>query len=731
MRRLSARWMLPYRDSGDHGVSVTERMAQRLATQRRHGFVGRRRELDAFLRLVGDPGQGSVLYVWGPGGVGKTTLLTQFATLAADAGRLVVRVDGRDVPPVMSAMLAAVATACGCDPAEEPLTALGDRSGLVLLVDTVERLTALDRWLRENLLPALSADTVTVLAGREPPSLGWRTDPGWRGLVHAVQLDNLTAAESVALLERRGIPADRHAEALAFTHGHPLALALVADVIAQGGEEVRPTHLPGVMAALLSRLVDTVPTPEHRRALEACAQVLTLSEPLLAELLNVPDALDLFEWLRGLSIIEAGQRGLFPHDVARDALGAELRWRHPQRYADLHRRAGAYYRRRFSEVQVPLRQQVLVDYVFLHRDNPVLGPFVTGSAESGTDLRTLSAAPASDAERDSVLGMVKRHEGAAASELAGYWMSRQPDCVHLIHGPDGEVLGLIGTVALERVTQDDRRRDPAVDRACAYLDRRAPLREGDRAGLFRFWMQTEGYQELGPVQLFIMLYFVGYYLSTQRLAHSFVYYADPDQWANICAYSDMQRLPEADFDVGDRRYGVYGHDWRTTPPLAWLQLLGERELADEPLDVGPSTASAGPVDTRRLGDDDFAAAVKAALRDLGQASGLRASPLLYTPLVSARVPVDADTQTREAELRARIRAAAARLEASPRERRGFRALHHTYLQPAETQAAAAELLDLPTTTYRRHLATGVAHLIELLRQDDLDADRTGVARPEG
>ncbi|HEY5877691.1 MAG TPA: AAA family ATPase [Nakamurella sp.] len=708
---------------------MTERMSERLATQRRHGFVGRRREIDTFLRLVGDAGQGSVLFVSGPGGVGKTTLLTRFAALAADAGRLVVRVDGRDVAPVRSALLAEIATACGCDPAAEPLTALGERSGLVLLVDTAERLTALDRWLREDLLPALSADTVAVLAGREPPSVGWRTDPGWRGLVHALQLDNLTAAESVALLERRGIPAERHAEALAFTHGHPLALALVADVIAQGGDQVPPAHLPGVMTALLSRLVDTVPTSEHRRALEACAQVLTLSEPLLAELLQVPDALATFDWLRGLSIIEAGPRGLFPHDVARDALGAELRWRHQQRYADLHRRAGAYYRRRFNEVPVPLRQQVLVDYVFLHRDNPVLGPIVTGSAESGTDLRALSAAPASDAERGLVLDMVERHEGAAASELAGYWISRQPDCVHLIRGPDGDVLGLIGTLALERVTQDDRRRDPAVDRTCAYLDRTAPLREGERAGLFRFWMQTDGYQELGPVQLFIMLYFVGYYLSTLRLAHSFVYYADPDLWAQICAYSDMQRLPEADFEVDNRRYGVYGHDWRTTPPLAWLQLLGERELVDQPLNLGTSTASAGSVDTHRLCDDDFAAAVKVALRDLGQARGLRGSPLLYAPLISARVSAHADTRIREAELRARIREAATRLEASPRERRGFRALHHTYLQPAATQAAAAELLDLPTTTYRRHLATGVARLTELLRQDDLDADRTDVARP--
>ena len=35
----------------------------------------------------------------------------------------------------------------------------------------------------------------------------------------------------------------------------------------------------------------------------------------------------LFEWLRGLSFVESGADGLFPHDLARDVLDADLRWR--------------------------------------------------------------------------------------------------------------------------------------------------------------------------------------------------------------------------------------------------------------------------------------------------------------------------------------------------------------------------------------------------------------------
>lgn len=562
---------------------------------------------------------------------------------------------------------------------------------------------------------------MAVLAGREPPSTAWRTDPGWHGLVHTVALQNLSAADSAALLERRGVPSEQFADAFAFTRGHPLALALVADVVAQGGDTQVARKLPGVVGTLLGTLIDTVPTVRQRRALDACAQVMTTTEPLLAVLLDDPEANEVFAWLRGLSIIESGPRGLFPHDVARDALNVELRWRHPEQYAEIHRRAGAYYRDRFYSVPIPQQPQVLVDYVFLHRDNPVLGPLVTDTATAGLDLRSLMATPATNEETTVVREIVASHGGSEAADLAEYWMTRQPGSMLLVRGPDGEVVGLVGTVALQEVTEGDRRRDVAVDRVCTFLEHQAALTPEDVAGFFRFWMQRDHYQELGAVQLFITLQFVRYYLSTPRLAATFVYYADPELWADICAYADLSRIHAADFEIGGRSYGVYWHDWRRTGPLAWLQLLAEREIAAAPLDVPGGAAAGASVATVQLADADFARAVKAALTGLGRAEGLRDSPLLRSALVMSRVPQDADDRTRSDELRQLISEAAARLEASPRDRRAYRALHHTYLQPAATQAAAAELLDLPMTTYRRHLAAGIHRLTEILRQEDLDA----------
>lgn len=68
-----------------------------------------------------------------------------------------------------------------------------------------------------------------------------------------------------------------------------------------------------------------VPGPAHRAALEACALVRLTTKALLAAMLESPDAHDLFEWLRNLSSIESGSQGIFPHDLAREALAADVR----------------------------------------------------------------------------------------------------------------------------------------------------------------------------------------------------------------------------------------------------------------------------------------------------------------------------------------------------------------------------------------------------------------------
>ncbi|MFC4049002.1 AAA family ATPase [Actinomadura syzygii] len=684
---------------------MAQRLADRLATARRRGFVGRQDELARFRSSLENEDAPRVVFVHGPGGVGKTALLHQFGWLGERQGRRCVWLDGRELAPVASAVVAALGAQIrgGPDEDEDPLTAIGEVPDLLLLIDTLEALAPLDRWLREELIPRLPDDALAVLSGRERPSLGWRADPGWRELLETMPLDNLGPADGRRMLAARGFPDADSDTALAFTRGHPLALALVADARVQRRSTVAPTT-PDVIAALLRSFVDTVPSPDHRAALEACAQVFGLTEPLLAAMLDRSSAAPLFEWLRGLSIIEYGPRGLYPHDLVREVLAAEARWRNPDGHAAVQRRAAAYYRAQFQRAGGAAQQDLLLDFAYLHRDSSVLKPFLGKMGPGGTDADTLQATTATEKDRPILRSWVLAHEGPASADLFDHWTARQPQGFLVVRDEEGAPVGFSLQLAIEEMDDGDRRADPLAAEATAHLNRSGGLSGPETARLVRFWMDRDAYQDISRVQTFITLQFSRAYLSIPFLAWTFLTFRDPDFWADGCGHLDYHRIPSADVEVGGHRYGVYGHDWRSVPPLAWLSRMADREARP------PSPPGQPPLER-----PEFAEAVRTALRDLGRADGLRDSALLRTGLANPANGTD-----RPAALRDAIHEGAALLETSPRDRRAFRALHHTYLRPAGTQQLAAELLGLPMTTYRRHLAAGIERLTDILWQKELD-----------
>ena len=79
------------------------------------------------------------------------------------------------------------------------------------------------------------------------------------------------------------------------------------------------------------------PVQPTAQALAVCAHLRFTTEELLADILGHDQAAELFAWLRDLPFIERGPRGLFPHDLAREVLDADLRWRDRATYQTLHR----------------------------------------------------------------------------------------------------------------------------------------------------------------------------------------------------------------------------------------------------------------------------------------------------------------------------------------------------------------------------------------------------------
>lgn len=686
-------------------------LADRLAAVRRQRLVKRTAECELFQQaLTATELPFHVLYILGPGGVGKTTLLTEFTHIATTAGIAHLYLDGRNLEANPPLFLVNLQRALGLPPEQSFFAYLAEHNArFVLFIDTYELLSGLDHWLREEFLPNLPGTVLTVLTSRNPPSLEWRTDPGWRQLLHILPLRNLTADESRLFLEKRQIPLDQQAAVLAFTRGHPLALALVADAFAQHPTmHFQPDDAPDIIATLVERFMQGAPTPAHQAALEVCAMVRLTTEGLLGAMLGLDDARALFTWLHALSFIETQARGIFPHDLARAALAADLRWRNPARHAALYQQARGYYLHQFTHSDTLVQQQALADYLYLDRDHPLVRPYFEWQDSGAILIET-----ARPADHPTLLAMINDHEGVEAAHLAAAWLQQQPQGARLLRDARGAPQGLLILVTLPEDAPDLTPRDPATAAVWRYLAQEAPLRPGETAVLARFWLARDHYQAVSSVQSRIFLHLVQQALTSPQLAYSLIACADPDFWRDIFAYIHFARLPNTDFGQGARRYGLYGHDWRVQPALQWLQTVGATAEAPAP----PRTPQAAAQTTyAQLSEAEFGAALREALRTLNAPNALNRNLLLGTRLVAQRAGPQSNTVQRAAALKAIVQDALAALQATPRLLKLYRALYHTYFQPAPTQEEAAELLDLPFSTYRRHLAAGITHLTAELWQ---------------
>ena len=133
---------------------MSSRLADYLRAARRRHFVGRDDGKALFQSaLAAAQPDFFVLYVYGPGGLGKTSLMHEFHFLAQQAGCRAAYVDGRNVEPSPQTFRLALHAALDFDPEARFFDALAERAGgqrVVILLDTYENLTPLDDWLRAH-----------------------------------------------------------------------------------------------------------------------------------------------------------------------------------------------------------------------------------------------------------------------------------------------------------------------------------------------------------------------------------------------------------------------------------------------------------------------------------------------------------------------------------------------------------------------------------------------------
>ena len=576
-------------------------LADRVSLSRRRAFVGRDAEQALFRHAVeGEEPPFAVLHVHGPGGIGKSALLRVFGELARDAGAAVIRIDGRDVECDLGAVQTRVA------PARR------SRRRTVLLIDTYEMMTGLDSWLREELMPELRGDTIVVLAGRRPPMGGWLDDPGWRALCEVMPLGPLSARDAIAYLADTPMPAAQRKDVLGLAAGYPLVLTLAKDLAHRGTGSV-PGRLsaPGAVGGLVAGLVDTVPDVLHRRALQVCAWARTTTETLLREVLGLPDAAELFEWLRAQPYVETGAVGLHPHDAVREVLVADLRWRDPAGADELNEAVRRCAVTRARNTNREESDHGLQDLLFIWRHNPATRRFydwdLFGSV-LGESVRP--------ADRDAVCDIVAHHSGGPNADLVGYWFDRRPESF-LVYRRDGVVQGLLCKLILHEVDESELGADPLSAAAWRWARGRG-VQRGQPMLLTRCMLDRDAGERASPAVDLASQVGAREVMTRADLTVDFVLCVDPDFWAPFYAGIGYVLASDLTATVGEQQFAMFVRDWRSPEvPHAWRDVRVAR----------PTTATAP--------DTAFADAVRHALRNLHRPECLAASILLDTAVAGS------------------------------------------------------------------------------------------------
>jgi hypothetical protein len=683
--------------------------------------------LQLFTELLANAAQSvSVLVVHGPGGVGKSTLLAMMASRARADGATVAMVDGRDVEVTTPGLRAAVLAALedGPDHVGRDEEARGE-ARRVLFIDAFEMVVALEDWFFGKLLADLPADVLVVLAGREPPGARVRADPGVRSITHVIALRNLPFADAERYLALEGLPVELAARVAAVAFGHPLALSLAVDlhrrgVIGDRPEQFQFGRVPDLVQALLQRLVDEVPSEHHRQALAVLALTRRTDQRLLRDLIEGSDSATLFDWLRSLSFVDAEPEGLVPHDLAREVLVADLRWRDQSAFDELHAGLFRHFIARARAASGLARQQATADAMHLAKHNMWVG--ANWDADALTHGYADRLRP-NDADR--LIEMARRHEGDESARLVRHWLDRQPDNVVVFRAPGPEPVGFVIHIALHAAAEHDFALDPGARTLWEYARRHGPPRPSEDVTVWTFNIDDAAYQQVAtPTWTLGTVVHSQRHFALARPSWEFFVYRDADYWSGPMAFADLSRIPEADYELGGHRYAVFGRDWRVAGFDDWLELMAERMRRLTPDDVLPDER---PPPLLVLDERTFADAVRAALRDLHRPDRLASNPLLRSRLVSEASGEGGDDAA--SRLRLAVERAAATLGQSPATAKYLRAVDRTYLRPAGTQERAAEVLDLPFSTYRRHLGRGVDAIIAALWLHELDP--TSGARREG
>jgi len=691
--------MTRHRPPTDSSAPTPATLGDRLLLARRANFVGREAECARFARMLAGDAE-AVWFLYGPGGIGKTTLLAELAQRAEAAGRIVLEIDARDLAPTPASWRLAMRAA---------LTAEGDGSdavvpppGSVLLVDTFESIAALDTWLRDEELPGYPADVLVVVAGRAPADPQWRLEPGWASVATVTRLAPWNDDEARTYVTSRLGATSATDALLAQGAGLPLLLALLVDAHRRGAalplaEAVAadPDLRAGVTREILVRFARDLADPALRAALDVLTVARSVSLPMLAETVDARTATDLYAWLAALPFVQVDQSGLQMHDFVRECFAPTWIARDVTAIARTGLEVQRHLARRAPLLGRDEAMRQLKDWVFVLRHTDV------GAYVDQQHVDHYALAPLDD-DGSEVLALVQRRQGAGLTGIARHWLQHRPQDFSLVRHRDGRLSGVLLALELTDIAPGTLAADTAAARCWDYVQRSRPPRVGGSACCIRIALDATSDELPNPTATLAGIWLTRRTLLDARAEWNLFLHHNAAAMSKVFAL--MTRLNWAhretalDDVLDGRHYGAFVRDYVRDPIGPEWRPASVPSANDSPL----------------LDRDGFTQAVRDALRNFTRDEALAVNPLRQGRAF-ARDGAPAELPTLRAALTDVIEA----LAAHPADMKFHRALRLTWCVPGAKQEAVAASLGLPFNTYRYHLARGAERVAQILWQREL------------
>lgn len=332
-------------------------------------FVGRARE-KAWLEEWLDHAEAplTLLGVTGIGGVGKSTLLSEYMRVGSEKGLLCLWLDGRHLLPsplaFMEQLSAALALEAGGGHRSAPLEPLfkaAPKQRVLICIDNYEDMRMLERWLMDAFIPKLSRQGILlVLASRPAFSMDWSTHPQLGASFRLIKLENFNRMETERYSAVRGQRDDSRPDAGLYelTGGHPLTLALTIETLGRSGD----LPLQGafhISRQLSARILQELAGSGLLPLVDVLSVLSSANQEELAYISGSAVTMEDYEALTGFSFIRQTQEGIALHDTARLHLLRDLKLREPDRLHALRDRAmGMLHSRLQQSVNPAMRMRV-------------------------------------------------------------------------------------------------------------------------------------------------------------------------------------------------------------------------------------------------------------------------------------------------------------------------------------------------------------------------------------